>query len=157
MTEHGEMGPEARNTLQHLMLLPQKNNVQQKLSLKKKRETESIMLLKAQGIKFGEKCSRCEVNCKVKHEESMVFWARLEGIEPEYCMEQRDEAVQNEMKSQHISELDAKKIVDSEVEYLMETEQMTKEGALLALTGLKQCPKQGRIEKSKIKKKRRSK
>jgi hypothetical protein len=82
-----DMSPEARKTIQDLMLIPQRAKIQQKLSLKKKRETTSDVLLKMQGIKHGEKCNRCELNCEIKHQESMTFWASVDGLTPIYNME----------------------------------------------------------------------
>jgi hypothetical protein len=102
-----EMGAEARKTVQDLMLIPQRKNIEQNLSLKKKREMTAKTLLTMQGIKHGEKCTRCELNCQVKHDESMTFWARQDGIKPLY--------------------------------------------------DLGNCPKQGKLEKLNIKKKRRVK
>lgn len=79
-----EMSPEARKTIQDLMLIPQREKIQQKLSLKKKRESTAETLLKMQGIKHGEKCNRCEINCEIKHQESMTFWANVDGLTPIY-------------------------------------------------------------------------
>jgi hypothetical protein len=114
------------------------------------------MLLKAQGIKFGEKCSRCELNCVVKHEESVVFWANLEGIEPLYVIDQRDEIIEQIIQLQHISHKDAGEIADNAVKELMLTG-MSKPEALTELAGYEECPKQGHVEKAKLKHKRRKK
>lgn len=114
------------------------------------------MLLKAQGIKFGEKCSRCELNCVVKHEESVVFWANLEGIEPLYVIDQRDEIISQIIELRKVSREEAGKITDNAVKELIDTGLSAPE-ALTMLSGYSECPKQGHVEKAKLKHKRRKK
>ena len=151
-----ELSPEARNVMQGLMLCRGQRDREQKISLKKKREESSLMLLKAQGIKYGEKCSRCELNCVVKHEESVAFWANLEGIEPLYVIDQRDEIIEQIVAIHKVSREEAGKRADNAVNELMLTG-MSKPEALTELAGYSECPKQGHVEKAKLKHKRRKK
>jgi hypothetical protein len=82
-----DMSSESKRTIQDLAMIAEKNKIRQHQSLKKKRETASDVLLRAQNIKHGEKCKRCSVNCAVKHAESEDFWAVIEGTEPKYTLE----------------------------------------------------------------------
>ncbi len=70
--------------IEDLTLEAHRRNIEKKQSLKKKREEVSKLLLKTSGIRFKEKCTRCNLNCEVKHGESTHFWAKTEGLKPVY-------------------------------------------------------------------------
>jgi hypothetical protein len=99
--------PDSTKAVQDMMLLPYAKKIEKKISITKKRETTSKTLLTAQGIRHGEKCCRCGLNCEVKRKESVEY----------------DKIFGNEK----------------------------------AIYKLETCPKQGKLEKLKIKKKGRQK
>ena len=78
---------ETAHTIQGLAIEGNRSKVDKHTSLKRKRESEADILLRAQGIKHGEKCKRCSLNCDVKHRESVTFWAVLEGTPPKYTLD----------------------------------------------------------------------
>lgn len=82
-----ELSKESKKTINELMWMKDQRGLIRKISLKAKRKAESEILLKASKIPHGEKCSRCEVNCEIKHKESVDFWAKREGLEPVYNLE----------------------------------------------------------------------
>lgn len=75
------MGVEAKKTHQDLIIESKKSTLDIR-SLKKRREKTSKVLLEAQRITYEEKCTRCNLNCRIKHRESLDFWAVKQGLEP---------------------------------------------------------------------------
>ena len=148
--------PETQLFTQQLILQMGKKQRDKSISPKKKREAESLVLLNAQDIKFGEKCARCELNCCVKHLESVLFWARTEGLQPVYVIDQRDEIISQIIELRKISREEAGRITDNAITELINTGLSAPE-ALTMLSGYEECPKQGHVEKAKLKHKRRKK
>jgi len=78
--------PDSTKAVQDMMLLPYAKKIEKKISITKKRETTSKTLLTAQGIRHGEKCCRCGLNCEVKRKES-VEYDRIFNEDPIYKLE----------------------------------------------------------------------
>jgi hypothetical protein len=67
------MNPESKSTVQDMIIEPNRKRIEKATSLKKRREALSNTLLKAQGIRHGDKCYRCGLNCEVKRQEHVDF------------------------------------------------------------------------------------
>jgi hypothetical protein len=78
---------ETLGKIQDLMVNSQKHKISPIVSIKEKRKATSDILLKSQHIKHGKNCNRCNLNCEVKHLESIDFWAIKEGLEHKYTLE----------------------------------------------------------------------
>ncbi|NMC13582.1 MAG: hypothetical protein GYA34_11965 [Chloroflexi bacterium] len=84
-SQSAQVTPETKKTIQDLIL--RVKHTSDKKSARRKRYEASMVLLKTLEIKHKPECVKCMLNCEVKHKEDVEFWARIEGIEPVYNME----------------------------------------------------------------------
>lgn len=80
-----QISEDTARTISQLGLMVNKKTVY-KSAAKNKHET-SRALLKTLGIKHKPECLKCMINCEVKHEEDIDFWARKENLAPVYTLE----------------------------------------------------------------------
>jgi hypothetical protein len=90
-----EISETTKSNIQFLNM-QMKKSTRRTHSAKSSRISTSEMLLK--NIKHHEECVRCNANCRVKHEEDVRFWAKLEGTPPFYTYETCPKIVTKNLK-----------------------------------------------------------
>jgi len=90
-----DLSYEAGKARQEMMVMMARKDTSPK-SAHKKRLLTSQLLLKR--VKHKGECVKCLVNCSVKHEEDVDFWALKEGLKPVYTLETCPKVSDDKMK-----------------------------------------------------------
>jgi len=80
---------------QQMMIMVAKGNSTPKSAHKKRIETAKLLLKR---VKHKGECVKCLVNCSVKHEEDVDFWALKDGLKPVYSLETCPKVSDDKMK-----------------------------------------------------------